>query len=186
MENIRNHHDVKLGHNVKQFKKLTTKPNFKSFKIFTEDLTAVHMAKQDILLNKQTYVRILILDISKKFMYEFHYNHIKSTYGNHAVLLLTDTDSLVYLITTDNLYDDMCHPRDLIYSIYWYKYNHLDLYDMSEYPSNHPVYNKVNKKMVGEKKDEMKGHPITEFVGLQPKMYLVLEGDCMETKPQKA
>ena len=126
VENIRNHQDVKLVHNAKQFKKLTAKPNFKSFNIFTEDLTAVHMAKQDILLNKPTYVCMTILDISKTFMYEFHYNHIKSTYGNRAALLMTDTDSLVYSIETDDLYDDTCH--------------HLDLYDTSEYPSGHPAY----------------------------------------------
>ena len=34
------------------------------------------MAKQDILLNKPTYVGMSILDITKTFMYEFHYNHI--------------------------------------------------------------------------------------------------------------
>ena len=103
MENVRNHQDVKLVHNAKQFKKLTAKPNFKSFKIFTEDLTAVHMAKQDILLNKPTYVDMTILDISKTFMYEIHHNHIKSTYGNRAVLLTTDTDSLVFSMETDDL-----------------------------------------------------------------------------------
>ena len=171
MENVRNHQDVKLVHNVKQFKKLTAKPNFKSFKIFTEDLTAVHMAKQDILLNKPTYVGMSILDISKTFMYEFHYNHIKSTYGNRAALLMTDTDSLVYSIETDDLYDDMCH--------------HLDLYDTSEYPSDHPAYSTLNKKMLGKMKDEMKGCPIKEFVGLRPKMYSVLEGDGSEKKTAK-
>ena len=55
--------------------------------------------------------------------YEFHYNNIKSTYGNRVVLLMTDTDSLVYSIETDDLYD-MCH--------------HLDRYDMSEYPQQSP------------------------------------------------
>ena len=35
MKNVRNHQDVKLVHNVKQFKKLIAKPNFESFKIFT-------------------------------------------------------------------------------------------------------------------------------------------------------
>ena len=179
MENVRNHQDVKLVHNAKQFKKLTAKPNFKSFKIFTEDLTAEHIAKQDILLNKPTYVGLFnrmsccmtILDISKTFMYEFHYNHIKSTYGNRAALLMTDTDSLVYSIETDDLYDDMCH--------------HLDLYDTSEYPSDLPAYSIINKKVLEKMKDEMKGYPIKEFVGLRPKMYSVLEGDGTEKKTAK-
>ena len=120
MENVRNRQDVKLVHNATQFKKLTAKPNFKSFKILTEDSTVVYMAKQDILLKKPTYVGMSILDISKTFMYDFNYNHIYSMYGNRAVLLMTDTDSLVYSIETDVLYDDMCH--------------HFDLYDTSEYP----------------------------------------------------
>ena len=145
MENVRNYQDVKLVHNAKQFKKLTAKLNFKSFKIFNEDLTAVHMVLQDILLNKPTYAGMSILDISKTFMYEFHYNHIKSTYGNRAALLMTDTDSLVYSIETDNLYNDMCH--------------HLNPYNTIEYPSHFPVYCTVNKKVLGKMKDEMKDIP---------------------------
>ena len=171
MENVRNYQDVKLVHNAKQFKKLTARPNFKSFKIFTEDLTAVHMAKQDILLNKPTYVGMTILDISKTFMYGFHYNHIKSTYGNRAALLMTDTDSLVYSIEADDLYADMCY--------------HLDLYDTSEYHSDLSVFSTVNKKVLGKMKDEMKGYPIKEFVGLRPKMYKVLKSDGTEKKTAK-
>ena len=155
-------------HNVKQFKKLTAKPKFKFFKIFSEDLTAVHIAKQDILLNKPTYVGMSTLDISNTFVYEYHYNHIKSTYGNRAVIIMTDTYSLVYSIETDDLLNDMCH--------------HLDLYDTSEYPSDHPAYCTVNKKVVGKMKDEMKDHPIKEFVGLRLKMYSVLEDDGTEKK----
>ena len=113
MENVRNHQDVKLVHNVKQLKKLSAKPNFKSFKICTEDLTAVHMTKQDIILNKPTYIGMSRLDILNTFIYEFHYNHIKSTYGNRAVLLMTDTDSLVYSIEINDLYNDMTSSRSL-------------------------------------------------------------------------
>ena len=172
MENVQNHQDIKLMHNAKKFKKLTAKSNFMSFKIFTELLTTVHMAKQDILLNKPTYVSMSILDISKTFMYNFHYNHLKSMYGNRAVLLMIDTDSLVYSIKTDNLYDDMCH--------------HLNFYDTSEYPNNHPAYSTINIKVLRKMKDEMKGYTVKEFVGLQPKMYSVLEGDGTEKKQQKA
>ena len=129
------------------------------------------MAKQDILLNKLTYVSMSKLDISKTFMHEFHYNHIKSTYRNHAVLLMTDTDSLVYSIETDDLYDDMCH--------------HLDHYNTSKYPSDHPAYITVNKKVLGKMKNEMKGCPIKKFVGLRPKMYSVLEGGGTEKKTAK-
>ena len=41
-------------------------------------------------------------------MYNFHYNYIKHKYPEKSSkLLFTDTDSLVYKIQTDNLYEDM-------------------------------------------------------------------------------
>jgi hypothetical protein len=40
-------------------------------------------------------------------MYEFHYDYIKPKYGDKARLLMTDTDSLVYEIQTDDFYADI-------------------------------------------------------------------------------
>jgi hypothetical protein len=168
MENIRKHKDVKLVDTVKKFNKLVARPNFKSFKIFSEDLTAVHMTRIEICLDKPTYVGMSILDISKLFMFKFHYGHIKKLYGNRAALLMTDTDSLIYDIQTDDVYEDMRR--------------HLDLYDTSDYPRDHPAYSDKNKKALGKMKDETKGNPIKEFVGLRPKMYSILEKDDVNAK----
>ena len=49
-----------------------------------------------------------------------------------------------------------------------------DLYDFSEYPKDHPLYDETNKKVIGKMKDETNSKPIIEFVGLRPKMYSVL------------
>ena len=39
-------------------------------------------------------------------MYDFHYRYIKNKYGDKAKLLLTDADSLVYEIETNNVHED--------------------------------------------------------------------------------
>ena len=43
--------------------------------------------------------------------------------------------------------------------------------DFSDYPPDHPNFNKANKKVLGKFKDEVNGKVISEFVGLKPKMY---------------
>ena len=171
VENVRKHLDVKLVSNTWWFKKLSSKPNFKSFKIFTEGLTAVHLSKEQILLNKPTNVGMSILELSKKFMFSFHYDHIKQFYGNSATLLMTYTDSLVYDIQTKDVYNDI-------------KEN-INLLDTSDYPENHVAYSMRNKKTLGKIKDETNGHPIKEFVGLRPKMYSMMLDDDTEKKTAK-
>ena len=44
-------------------------------------------------------------------MYEFHYKYIKSKFD--AKLLLTDTDSLVYEIKTEDVYEDFYQGKNL-------------------------------------------------------------------------
>ena len=64
---------------------------------------AVHMRRTSVKLNKPVYLGMSILDISKTLMYDFHYNYIKSKYGDDAKLLFTDTDSLCYETNTEDL-----------------------------------------------------------------------------------
>ena len=109
--------------NKLRFKRLSSKPNFKSFKIFSEELVAINLAKTEVRLIKPTYVGMSILDLSKTFMFAFHYDKMVSKYGERVKLLMTDTDSLVYHIATSDVYADMMADADA--------------YDMSEYPPNH-------------------------------------------------
>ena len=160
MENIRNRVDIKLMNNKKQAEKLSAKPNFKHCNIFSEDLVAIHMKKTKLDFDKPVYLGMCILDLSKTLMYDFHYNYIKQKYGDKAKLLLTDTDSLMYEIQTEDFYKDI--NGDV-----------KDRFDTSGYPPGHPsgIPSGFNKKVLGMFKDEVNGNVIDEFVGLRAKLY---------------
>ena len=157
MENIGKRSNIKLETDPDHFLRQTAKPTFVSCKIFHENLVAVHMKKNFLLLDKPSYVGMCILDLSKVLMYGFHYNFIKAKYGDRARLLLTDTDSLFYIIQTDDVYQDL--------------YNHRDMFDNSDYSKSSKFFFDENKKVIGKFKDEAAGKPITSFVGLKSKMY---------------
>ena len=160
MENIRNRVNIKLANNEKQAEKLSAKPNYKHCNIFSEDLVAIHMKKTKLDFDKPVYLGMCILDLSKTLMYDFHYNYIKQKYGNKAKLLLTDTDSLMYEIQTEDFYNDISGDVK-------------DRFDTSGYPSDHPsgIPSGFNKKVLGLFKDEVNGNVIDEFVGLRAKLY---------------
>ena len=160
MENIRKRVNVQLVTSREKFKKLVAKPNFRSRKIFNENLVSVHMKKTSLTMNKPLYLGMYILDLSKIIMYDFHYNYIKPKYGNNAKLLFTDTDSLFYEIQTEDFYKDISGDVK-------------DRFDTSDYPENHPssIPTGINKKVLGMFKDETAGKIIKEFVGLRSKLY---------------
>jgi hypothetical protein len=159
MENVRNRiRFVTCYNDDKKVNKYKTKNTFKDICEFNDNFVGIQLKTTRVLLNKPIAVGFAILALSKYHMYNFHYNHILPTYGRDNVkLLATDTDSLMYHITTNDVYDDFA--------------NHSTHYDTSEYPKNHRCFSLTNKKVIGKFKDETNGVPISEFVGLKAKMY---------------
>ncbi|GBB96028.1 hypothetical protein RclHR1_26690001 [Rhizophagus clarus] len=150
MENVRKHMKVELlrTEEDKKIRRLASSPLYVGFKAFEGGITAVHMLKGTVTLNKPIYVGQAILDISKAMMYNFWYGYIKPRYGDKARLLYTDTDSLIMWIETEDIYKDRAERPDI------FDLNYSgDLFLM---------------------KDETKGNPIGESVCLKPKMYSVL------------
>jgi hypothetical protein len=170
MENLRNRINVDLvrGLEADRCRKLIADPGFITRKIFHEELIAIHRVKATIKLNKPIYAGMTILDLSKVYMYTFYYDHLKPLYKDRMKLLYTDTDSLVIDVQTDDIYGDML--------------KHRDLYDTSDYPKDHPLYDTANKKVLGKFKDECRGVAISEFVGLRPKMYSIMTAKDEEIK----
>ena len=46
-------------------------------------------------------------------MYEFHYDYVTNKYGNNSRLLLTDTDSLMHKIKTEDVYEDFSTNKEM-------------------------------------------------------------------------
>ena len=53
------------------------------------------------------------MELSKVSMYEFHYDCIKNKYDNKSKLLFTETDSLVYEIKMEDVYEDFSSNKEI-------------------------------------------------------------------------
>ena len=82
---------------------------------------------------------------------------MKKKYGNNIKLLATDTDSLIYEIKTEDMYEDIKSMKEY--------------FDCSEYDENHLCYDENNKKVIGKFKDEVSKSIMIEFIGIRSKMY---------------
>jgi len=158
-ENVDKRIEVQLVSEPKKFVNQASKPYFKDFRIFSNNLVACEMRKTQVKYNRPMIVGMCILDLSKVLMYDFHYNTMVKTYGTKAKLCFTDTDSLTYHIETPSFYEDM--KKD------------LSNFDTSDYPKDHLCYSEANKKIIGKFKDETNAVPILEFIGLRAKMYSI-------------
>ena len=146
MENLRKRINVELINNAKDCVRCVSRPNFISQKIFSKIFFAIHKIKPVLTLNKPIYMGFSILDLSKLLMYRFHDKYIKNNFD--AKLLFTDTDSLVYEIKTEDVYEDF--------------YGDKDFFEFSDYPLDSielhsRFFDLVNKKVIGKMKDEFKG-----------------------------
>ena len=97
-----------------------------------------------------------ILDISKLTMMKFHYNVIHKNFENNYNLLYSDTDSLIYSINHEDIYE-------------WVKQN-KDYFDLSDC-QRLDLHSNKNKKILEKFKDENNSFPISEFIALNPKVY---------------
>ena len=82
-------------------------------KIIDNDLVAIRNNKVTLTLNKLAYIGMCILELTKELIYEFHYDYINNKYGNNSRLLFTDTDSLLYEIKTEDVYEDFSNDKEI-------------------------------------------------------------------------
>uniref|UniRef100_A0A1I7TZ65 DNA-directed DNA polymerase n=1 Tax=Caenorhabditis tropicalis TaxID=1561998 RepID=A0A1I7TZ65_9PELO len=131
----------------------------------------VEMTQKSIKLDKPIYVGMAILDLSKYLMYEFHYDVMLPKYSSNLRLCYQDTDSYIYEIKTDDVYEDMMTIKEH--------------FDFSDYPTDNKLHSVENKKVIGKFKDELNGKIMTEIVAFRPKQYAFKTDDGVESKRNK-
>ena len=168
-ENVLNRKDIRLENDRAKMKKLVNKPHCTGFRIFTPDIAAISLQKLTTKIDKPTYVGFAVLEYAKLLMYDFHYNHVQKQWPNgKAKLILTDTDSLLYEIETEDVYEDIQNNPEL-----------RAWMDTSNYPTDHPLHSRDNEMVIGKMKDECSDKVngvrclkiMTDVVGLRAKMY---------------
>ena len=101
-------------------------------------------------------------------MNDFHYNKMLPYFTKDNLdLLFTDTDSLCYHIKNKDPFEFML--------------NNKELFDLSNYDKDHPLYDETNKKVIGKFKNESIKQ-IIKFVGLRSKLYAYLTDNNTNVK----
>ena len=152
--------------------------------MYSENLIGIKLKTAVRKVEKPFFIGFAILDMSKYIIYDFYYNVLKTTF-EHVELLGQDTDSLiVQLNDKGNIVHKMCEMyksfdfTELDKSSYFYgqlvNYYEQEV-DKSKFPTL-PSFLNFNKKLPGPIfKYKHNGHRITEFIGLRPKMYCLIE-----------
>ena len=159
MESMLNKKKVEIVTTEMELLEKTSKSNMKLFQKIDDQIATTSIEVSSVKWTKPTLVGAVILDLAKRYMVEFPYTKMKPNL--ELELLYSDTDSFIYAVKTEDIYED-------------FNFFQSD-FDFSNYPSDHPLYSEENKKVVLKNKDEMGGKIVEEFVALKPKLYSILD-----------
>ena len=130
------------------------------------------MKKTSVKMNKQLYLGLSILSLSKILKYDYWYNEMKSNYEKRIRLCYMDTDSFIMDIKTEDFYKDIADDVE-------------KKYGASNYTVERPLPIGKNKKVISMMNDELEGKIMKEFIGLRPKYYSYLTDDGKIDKKAK-
>ena len=168
IESLRNRTNVEVVKDETRARKLTSKPQFMGFQILDENITVVQTKKKTLTLNKPIACGFSVLENAKHIMGQFWYEVLKPMYGDRIRLLLSDTDSFIYGVHTEDAYQDLFNIKDF-----------MDLSGYEESTVLGKYADPTNRKVPGKFSDEKPTEVIREVISLKPKMYSVLTKKLM-------
>lgn len=167
MESVRNKKELKLVDDFKKLEKVNRNGNYSQFKIISNELVFFVFDKNNIKLNKPIFIGSAVLDYSKFIMLKY-FLHLKNKYGNKINVLMSDTDSFIFKVETEDIYQDIKKDKQI------YDFSNYENFDNIDFDRN------FNKKVLGKFKDETGGKPIRKFIGLRSKCYTYKTDDVIK------
>lgn len=167
-ERMENRCNTKVAITEKQMQKYASNPWFDRFVPIDGDFRLVHFSETAYNICKPVQIGMCILALSKLKMQKYWYDCIYQKYGNKAKLLMTDTDSLMFSVETDDIFKDI---EDKIFAN-WLDGSNLNQQSFNGY--NYSFYNVKPGTLNKLKFEEQNGkelNVINKFVGLKAKCY---------------
>lgn len=157
--NVEKRHNVKIHTSAAKVLQSVSSPLFKHADVITKNVVQTTSYKKRNLINTPFLIGTSILELSKLHLMKLHYEHFLPKYGIYRLkLCMTDTDSLLYLIRTEDVYSDLRETKTV---------------DFSNYPPDNPFFDDSREGELFLLKDEAAGVPIKSFVGLRAKSYSI-------------
>jgi hypothetical protein len=176
VENLKKRMQLMLCKDEKRFQVYTSSPYFQRSIKIADDLIAVHMMKEEITLDRPSYIGQAVLDLSKLRMYNLQYRDLekyRKSLKCKIDIVAGDTDSFFL----------QCHNVDL--STLLKNMKEDGLLDTSNYPVGHELHSVDCANKIGLFKDESKGVGYIEWIFLRPKCYSLLKNDETESMKSK-
>ena len=163
IEDLRKRTNIEVVKEKKRAMKLTSKPQFKTFHILDKDVSLVQTSKTKLVLNKPIYCGFMVLEHSKYMMSNFWYTVLKPKYGDRIKLILSDTDSIIYGVYTQDGYKDLYDIRE----------HNMDLSGYDKNTTLGKFHDTSKRKVPGYFSDERPTEILREVIALKPKMYSI-------------
>jgi hypothetical protein len=157
-QSARKQRDIELINDNERAKKMLSDHRVTNFTRYDDNLVTVERKKTCVTLDRPVYLAAAILELSKLVIFKFFYQVLLPKFGSKITILYSDTDSFILEVCTDDLYADLEDVKEYL--------------DTSNYPKDHPLFDKTKKGQFGLFKDESPPpNIIAEFCGLKPKSY---------------
>ena len=151
LENIQNRMKMRVITDGDKLERYIRNPEFYGSILINDDVALVTEQVKIATLKTPVFIGGTVLDNSKHFMYDFKYRHGCQIVGEDMRIVYMNTDSFIihHNLGTEELEQRM--------------QEHQELFDLSNYPTDHPLYSKENTKVIGKMKNEVAGTKIKEF-----------------------